>query len=110
MEKGSLLIQGDSPVNVKILPCKIEYTGETTTEGYVPTEDTGSLYGRKLVGTTITLPNGFEGYVTTGKTDLITTSKFSSIKYWNWDIPPHSSDQLPSILTHLQLMQTLYNS
>jgi hypothetical protein len=110
MRKGSIRISKDTPSEVKILPCKIEFSGEVNADGFVPEGTSGSLYGRSLLGQTVELPEEFQGYVAAQSTDLITSSKFNEIKYWNWDKPPTDLDQIPQLMNHLKIMTKLYKS
>lgn len=107
MKKGSIRIQNTPFIEAMVLPCKIEYSGEVDHSGYLPTESTGSLLGRKLEGQTIKIPEGFQGFATTGTTDLMTSGEFTEIKYWNWDLKPTDSDQIPQLLNHLHIMKAL---
>ena len=110
MKKGSLRINKDSNSEIKILPCRIDYNGEIDTQGYVPDESIGSLFGRKLQGQTIQLPQSFKGYVANGSTELTINETFTEIKYWNWDSVPNELDPIPQLLNHLQIMNKLYEA
>lgn len=100
-------MQSSNPVSVKVLPCKIEFTGPVNTNEYLPSENIGSLYGRKLNGNTVSLPSDFSGFAASGTENLYTIGKFSEIQYWNWDYAPSESDQVPQLLSHLLIMKKL---
>lgn len=95
------------PVNVKILPCSIEHNGEVMTEGYLTDSNECSLFGRKLQGKDVPLPENVSGYVAEGNTDMRVSGTFSEIKYWNWDKSPEDNDQIQSLLRHMEVMKSL---
>ena len=107
MRVGRIKFGETVPVNVKILPCSIKHNGEVSTEGYLPDANECSFFGRKLQGRDVVLPENVSGYIAEGNTDMRISGTFTEIKYWNWDQPPEDSDQIQSLLIHMQVMKTL---
>ncbi|KAL4340180.1 hypothetical protein GQ457_08G025120 [Hibiscus cannabinus] len=100
------------------LPCCIKFNGPCSVSQYFKPKLKGMeidglaveeahFRGRKLQGTTISLPNGFSGYVlakkisgkrkacdaSEGNSDnWETKAKFDKLTYWNHDSPPSKDD------------------
>lgn len=110
MKIGSIKFANLSESQVKFLPCKIDFDGEVTTQGYLPDSNEGSVFGRKIQGKDLIIPENFKGLLAEGGTDLRVTGSFSQVKYWNWDKEPGESDQLPGLLNHMKVMKSLADS
>lgn len=107
MRIGSIIQGPGIPVKVKVLPCRIAFSGEVNSDGYLPENDEGSIFGRKLLGREVNVPDGFKGVVVQGSKELTGVGEFSKIQYWNWDLEAKDSDQIPQVMQHLQIMSAL---
>ncbi|KAF6165718.1 hypothetical protein GIB67_012615 [Kingdonia uniflora] len=116
------LCSGDSVVDltneVHQLPCCIKQTGPSSVSHYFKPKETGvnvdglsvkeaCFRGRKLQGATISLPEGYKGFVlekkinkgkrkATGNSEenncWQTRAKFQNLTYWNHDTLPSNGD------------------
>ncbi|XP_052144984.1 uncharacterized protein LOC127764187 [Oryza glaberrima] len=104
---------------VHLLPCGIKQNGAAAVSDYFKPKDTGVevegirveeafFRGRKLQGATISLPDGYRGYVlekrSGGKdmkklegevSNFKSRAEFQNITYWNHDTTPSAEDPLP---------------
>ncbi|CAG9326640.1 unnamed protein product [Blepharisma stoltei] len=115
MKKVILTKAGNENTTVKILPCRIDYSGPANTEDYLPEEDCGSLYGRKLNGATIPMPDGLIGNIIEVRQlpdtkELTSIAEFNNIQYWNYDQPADKNDQLPQLLNYIEILSSLHNA
>ncbi|GJN19087.1 hypothetical protein PR202_gb06325 [Eleusine coracana subsp. coracana] len=104
---------------VHLLPCGIRQNGAAPVSDYFKPRSTGVevdgvkveeafFRGRKLQGATLSLPDGYRGYVLEKKSggkdkqdsdaevgDFVSHAEFQNITYWNHDTTPSAEDPLP---------------
>ncbi|XP_023519278.1 uncharacterized protein C12B10.15c [Cucurbita pepo subsp. pepo] len=126
---------GDVDLSGKVhqLPCAVKFDGPCSVSQYFKPKSTGievdglsveNAYfrGRKLQGATISLPEGYSGYVigrkSHGKRKASEESqdssswqvkaKFENITYWNHDTLPTQDDTFPRSFHWLTVAQALH--
>lgn len=86
MKKVVFTKAGNENADLKILPCKIDFSGTANIEKFVPIDEIGSLYGRKINGFNVNIPEEYLGNVVevneehTHK-ELKATHEFNRIQY-----------------------------
>lgn len=112
-----------NPVAVHLLPCCIEHDGPANVQRFFKPKESGtsesgilsqevSLRGRKLMGCSLSLPEGYIGYVLQkvnsegnagSPKKWETAENFEALTYWNHDLRPHPSDELQKLFEFLNV-------
>ncbi|CAK9311635.1 unnamed protein product [Citrullus colocynthis] len=126
---GSDSVALDLSSKVHQLPCAIKFDGPCSVSHYFKPKSTGMeidgltveeayFRGRKLLGATISLPEGYSGYVL-GRKSLASEhrqdsspwqvkAKFENITYWNHDTLPSQDDMFQRSFHWLTVAQALH--
>lgn len=106
-EPKPFLVTVDPPstAKVQLLPCNIDYDGKARVEEYFIEEPVeGQTYirshfrGRELLGSTISLPEGYKGIIGTkdSPTTIHVEKEFKEITSWNRETKPSTRDPINS--------------
>ncbi|KAK3156099.1 hypothetical protein QOZ80_2AG0102810 [Eleusine coracana subsp. coracana] len=117
---------------VHFLPCGIRQNGAAPVSDYFKPRSTGVevdgvkveeafFRGRKLQGATLSLPDGYRGYVLEKKSggkdkqdsdaevgNFVSRAEFQNITYWNHDTTPSAEDPLPRCFHWLTVANAMH--
>jgi len=111
MKKGNFKVAGEQTTTIRKLPCKLDYSGTARVEEFLPIQEEVSFHGRKLVGQTIPVPEGFTGRVVVCDSNtLLADSVFDKVTYWNEDMPASETDQLPQIFSYSSVISSMHSA
>ncbi|CAD6251750.1 unnamed protein product [Miscanthus lutarioriparius] len=111
-----------------LLPCGIRQNGGAPVSDYFKPRATGVevegvkveeafFRGRKLQGATLTLPDGYRGYVLEKRpgqnsdvevSNFVSRAEFQNITYWNHDTTPSAEDSLPRCFHWLTVANAMH--
>ncbi|KAK9723388.1 hypothetical protein K7432_001995 [Basidiobolus ranarum] len=108
--------------NIHLLPCKIEYDGAAKVDAFFLTQpesesvSTSSFRGRALKSKTVSLPEGYKGYVFRESKNYeednrvwCATGKFDEFQVWNHDAEPTTSnDNFVKALDWLRVSELIH--